>query len=150
MAYCFFAWDDSLNVPRLSELYVLSCTLDDIQLHPSSFLAKQLHSTTVSDKGRIVIGGIVTTIARFLSIESHPEDRVSRSKRLDQVAFEIMNFCKVEAGRLYWIYPRDRLLLLPNVDRTTLLHWANLYWVPGDAEAVQFAPPLPPYSSLVR
>ena len=29
---------------------------------------------------------------------------------------------------------------LPNIDRTTLLHWANLYWVPGDDEVVQPAP----------
>ena len=34
----------------------------------------------------------------------------------------------------------DRLLSLPNVDRTTLLHQANLYWVPGDEEVVQPAP----------
>ena len=42
----------------------------------------------------------MTTIARFLGIEPNPEDRVFGSKRLDQVAFEIMNFCKVEAKRL--------------------------------------------------
>jgi len=39
--------------------------LDDFQVNPSSFLARQLYSTTLSTKGRIVIGGIVTTIARF-------------------------------------------------------------------------------------
>jgi len=34
----------------------------------------------------------------------------------------------------------DRLLPLPNVDQTTLLHWASLYWVPGDDELVRPAP----------
>jgi len=27
-----------------------------------------------------------------------------------------MNFCKVDGGRLCWIYPGDQLLPLPNVD----------------------------------
>jgi len=58
----------------------------------------------------------VTTIARFLGVKPNPEDRVSGIERLDQAAFEIMNFCKIKAGRLCWIYPGDRLLLLPNVD----------------------------------
>jgi len=107
-----------------------------IQLDLRSFLARQLHSATVSTKGQIVIGGIVTTIARFLDVDPNLKDRVSRSEQLDKAAFEIMNFCKVEASCLCWIYPGDRLLLLPNVDRTTLLHLANLYWVPGDDKVV--------------
>jgi len=69
----------------------------------------------------------VTTFARFLGVEPNPEDRVSRSEWLDQATFEIMNFSKVEAGRLCWIYTRARLLPLPNVDRITLIHRANLY-----------------------
>jgi len=51
-----------------------------------------LHSTTVSTKGSIVIGEIVTTIARLLGIDHNSEDRVSRSERVDQAASEIMNF----------------------------------------------------------
>jgi len=42
----------------------------------------------------------VTTIARFLDIEPNPEDRVFGSEQLDQAAFEIMNFYKIEAGYL--------------------------------------------------
>jgi len=148
LACCLFTRDDSLNVPRLSELYLLSCMLNGVQLDPGSFLARQLYSDAVSTKGRIVIGGIVTSTARLLGIEPNPEDRVSGSERLDQAAFEIMDFCKVEAGRLYWIYPGDRLFPLPNVDRTTLLHWANLYWVPSHSEVVQPTPhPRPTHSS---
>jgi len=60
-------------------------------------LARQLHSAAVSTKGRILIGGNVTTVAGFLGVESNPEDQVSGSERLDQTAFEIMNFCIVEA-----------------------------------------------------
>jgi len=69
LACSLFARDDSLNVSRLSKLYFLSCMLDDIQLDPSFFLARQLCSTAVSTKGRIVIGGIITTIARFLGVK---------------------------------------------------------------------------------
>jgi len=62
-----------------------------------------------------------------------------------------MNFYKVEAERLCWIYLGDQLFPLPNVDRTTLLHQANLYWVPGDVEVVQVAPHSPPpHSSQVE
>jgi len=64
-----------------------------------------LYSAAVSTKGRIVIGGIVDTITRFLDIKPNLEHRVSRSERLNQAIFGIMNFYKVEAGRLYWIYP---------------------------------------------
>ena len=94
------AQDNSLNVPRLSELYLLSCMLNGDQLDPSSFLARQLHNAAVSTKDRIVIGAIITTITRLLGVEPNPEDRVSGSERLDQAAFEIMNFCKIETRRL--------------------------------------------------
>ena len=72
LACCFFAQDDSLNVLRLSELYFLSCMLDGVQLDPWAFLARQLYSAAVTTKDRIVIGGIVTTIARFLDVEPNP------------------------------------------------------------------------------
>jgi len=95
-------------------------------------LARQLYSAAVITKGRTVICGIIITITRFLGVKPNPDDRVSGSERLDRAAFELMNFCKVEAGRLCWIYPDDRLLLFSNIDRTTLLHQANLYWIPGE------------------
>ena len=68
--------------------------LNGVQLDPNSFLAK----------GRLIIDGIVTTIARFLGIKPNPEDSVSRPERLDQAAFEIRNFCRVKVGPLCWIY----------------------------------------------
>ena len=80
MACSVFAHDDSLNVLRLSELNFLSCMLNGVQLDPGSFLDRQLHNVTVTAKGRIVIGGIVTTIARFLGVEPNPKGRVSRSE----------------------------------------------------------------------
>jgi len=74
--------------------------LNGVRIDPRAFLARQLYSAAVSTKGMIVIGGIITTSARFLGVEPNPEDRVSGSKRLDQAAFDLMNFYKVEAGRL--------------------------------------------------
>jgi len=71
-----------------------------------------------------------------LGVEPNPEDKVSESGWLNQATFEIMNFGKVETGRLYWIYPGGPLLPLPNVNRTTLLRRANLYWVPADEDFV--------------
>jgi len=71
-----------LNVPRLSKLYFLSNMLDGVQLDLGPFLARQLYSAAVITNGRIVIGGIVTTIARFLGVDPNLEDRVSGSKLL--------------------------------------------------------------------
>ena len=65
-------------------MYFQSYLLDGDQHDPGSFFARQLHSSAVSTKVRIGIGGIITTIARFLGVETNPEDRVSRSERLDQ------------------------------------------------------------------
>jgi hypothetical protein len=146
LASSIFARDDSVNVPRLSELYFLSCMLQDERLDPGSFLARQLYSAATSTKGRIVVGGIVTSIARFLGIEPNPDDRVSGSERLDKAAFELMGFCRVEAGRLCWIYPGGRLMPLPNIERTTLHHNQNLSYMPNDDELAQPAPPVPPPS----
>jgi len=69
LACSLFARDDRLNVLSLSELYFLACVLNGDQLNPSSFSARQLRSATVSTNGRIVIGGIITTITRFFGIE---------------------------------------------------------------------------------
>jgi len=56
--------------------------LDTIQLGPRLFLDRKLYSAAVSTKYRIIIGGIMTTIARFLGSETNPEDRVSGSSGL--------------------------------------------------------------------
>ena len=41
MALGIFARDDSVNVPRLSEMYFLSCMLEGERLNPGPFLARQ-------------------------------------------------------------------------------------------------------------
>ena len=123
----------------------MSCILEGERLNPGSFLARQLYSAATSTKGRIVIGEIITSIARFLRIEPQPDDRVSGSERLDKAAFELMGFCKVEAGQLCWIYPGGQLMPLPNIEHTTLRHPPNLSYLPGDDEVLApLAPHVPP------
>ena len=74
-----------MNVPQLSKLCFLSCMLDGVHVDRGVFLAHQLFSAATSTKGRIVIRGIVTSIARFLGVEPNPYDRVSRFERLDKL-----------------------------------------------------------------
>ena len=93
MALEIFARDNSLNVPRLIEMYFLSCMLQGERLDPASFLARQLYSAATNTKGRIVIGGIIISIARILGIEPKCDDGVSGFERLDKSAFELMGFC---------------------------------------------------------
>jgi len=146
LATGLFARDNSVNVPRLSKLYFLSCMLYGQRLNSGSFLAHQLYSGATSTKGRIVIKGIITSIARFLRVEPNPDDRVSGSERLDKAAFELTGFCHIEAGRLCWIFPGGWLMRLLNIERTTLRHYHNLFYLPSDEELARPAPPLPPPS----
>ena len=81
--------------------------LNGVLLEPGSFVARRLHSAAVSTRSRIVIGGIVTTIARFLGVKPNPKDRIYGFEQLDQAVFETINFCKGEAGHLCWSYHRD-------------------------------------------
>ena len=68
------------------------------RIDPRSFLATQLYSVPTSSVRRIVIGGIITPIARLVCIEPNPNDRVLRSKWLKMAAFKLIKFCKVKAG----------------------------------------------------
>jgi len=118
LAFGLFAWKDSLNVPHLFELYFLHSMLQWIYMDPISFLANQLlNASTISAK-RIVLAGFIIPMAR--------------PKRLALAAFEQMKFFTVDGGRTCWIYPGNRLLHLPNVDRTTLLNPDNLSFMVGD------------------
>jgi len=74
-----FARDESVNVPRLSKMYFLSCMLKGERIDPGSFLAHQLSSATTNTKGRIVILGIITSIARFSGIEPNLNEFVGPS-----------------------------------------------------------------------
>ena len=65
---------------------------------------------------------------------------------VDQAAFELMGFCRVEVGRLCWIYPGGRLMPLPNIERTTLRPYHNLSYLSSDEELARPAPLVPPPS----
>ena len=86
LACGIFARVDGLNVSRLFELYFLSCMMNDDRIDPESFLAMQFDSATISIVDMIVIRGIITPIARSLTIKPTLEDRVSRFEQLDKTA----------------------------------------------------------------
>jgi len=94
----------------------------------------------------IVIGGLITPIARSRGIELNPDGRVPDFEWLNLAAFKQVKFCKVEAGCLCWIYLGSYLISLPNIERATLLNRANLHYLAGNEELAQPAPPTPqPY-----
>jgi len=70
-------------------------------LDPGSSLVNQLHSATTSSAQRIMIGGLITPITRYVGIELNPDDKVPGSKRPNFAAFEQMKFYKVEAEHIY-------------------------------------------------
>ena len=51
MALGNFARDNSVNVPRLTEMYFLSCIIKGEHLNLESFLARPLYSAATSTKG---------------------------------------------------------------------------------------------------
>ena len=90
------------------------------------------------------IGLSLRALLPLVGVKSHPNDRVTGSKRLHLAAFEQIKFCKVDGGRICWIYPGNRLISLSNVDRTSLLNRVNLYFLLGYDELVRPAQPPPP------
>jgi len=75
-----------------------------------------LYIAATSTKGRIVIEGIITSIARFFRIDPNTNDRVRGFERLGRAAFELMGFCQIEAGRFCWIYPGVDLCFFPTLN----------------------------------
>jgi len=120
LACGLFVKEDSLNVPHLFELYFLHNMLEGDPIDPVSFFVNQLYSAVISSAHRIVIGGLITPIARLVGVELNPDDRVVGLEWLNLAAFEQMKFCKVDGGRICWIYPGNWLMPLPNIDRTSL------------------------------
>ena len=106
------------------------------RLNPGFFLDSQLHVAATSFVQKIVIGGLVTPIERSVGIDPNPNNRIPGSGLLNLAAFEQMKFRKVEAGQVCWIYPGNYLMPLLNIDRTTFLNQANLYFLPGLKELV--------------
>jgi len=90
------------------------------------------------------IGLSLRALLPLVGVKPHPNDRVTGSKRLHLAAFEQIKFCKVDGGRVCWIYPGNQLIPPPNVDRTSLLNQTNLYLLLGDEELAQPTPPSPP------
>ena len=109
LAYGLFARDDSLNV-CLSELYFLYSMLQGGRLDLGLFLVSRLNSVATSSTQMIMIQGLITPIARLIAILLNPNDRVPGFKWLNLAAFEQMYFCKVEDGRVYYIYPGNCLM----------------------------------------
>ena len=83
---------------------------------------------------RIVIGGLIAPFARLVSVEMITNDRVAGLERLNLAGFEQRKLFRVDVGCICWIYPGNRLMPLLNVDCTSLLNQANLYFLPGDED----------------
>ena len=109
-----------------------------------SFLVNQLYSAATSSIHTIVIRGLITPIASLLGVEPNHDDRVADSEWLNLAAFKQIKFCRADVRRICWIYPRNCLMPLPNVNCTSLLNEANLCFLPGDEELVRPVPPPPP------
>ena len=66
-----------MNVPRLCQLYFLYSMLEGDRIDPGSFLVNQLYSVGTSYAHRIVIGGLITPIAKLVGVEPNTDDRVA-------------------------------------------------------------------------
>ena len=113
----------------------------------ASFLVNQLYGAITSSTHRILIEGLINPAARLIGVELNPNDGVGGSEWLNLTALKQMKFCTVDRGRICWIYPKNWLMPLPNVDRTFLLNEDNIYFLPGDKELARPTPPPHPRAS---
>jgi len=141
LACGLFAREDSLNVPRLFELYFLYSIPEGDRIDPESFLVNRLYNAATSSAHKIAIGGPIIPIARLVGVEPNPNDRVVGSERLNLTAFEQMKFYTADNGHICWIYLGNWLIHHPNVDRSSLLNRTNIYFLAGDEELARPAPP---------
>lgn len=157
LACGFFGRDDSINVPRKAELWVLSDMLDgNRNIDIGAFLANHFRKVgTTNLRSRIAIGGLITPIALHFGFnpDEHLDDRVSGSKFLDLSALESMRMVLPSSGRFKWIYPNEKTLDLPCVERTSLENPVNLLYQPtprtGGASTSRVSrPPPPPQSTF--
>ena len=95
LACGLFAREDSLNVPRLLELYFLYRMLEGDRTGLGQFLVNQLYSATTIFAHRDVTMSLITPIARLFGVELNPDDRVTSSERLNLATFEQMKFCQL-------------------------------------------------------
>jgi len=130
LACGLFAREDGLTIPHLSELYFLYSILQGTLMDHGSFFSNQLLIAATSSTKRMVSRGLMTPIGRSVGTQHNPDDRVSRPESLALATFKQMKFCTMEGGRMCWIYPGNRFIPLPNVDRITLLNPNNLSFVP--------------------
>jgi len=69
--------------------------LEGGRIDPGLFLVNQFYIATTSSTQRIVIGGLITPIARLVGVKSSTDDRVAGSERLNLAAFEQMKFARL-------------------------------------------------------
>jgi len=84
--------------------------LQGTRIDLESFFANQLLSATTSFAKMIMIGDLITIIARSVSIEHDPDDQVSGFERLALATFEQIKFHTMEGRRMCWIYLENSLI----------------------------------------
>ena len=100
-----------MNVPHISELYVLYSVLEGDQIDLGPFLVNQLYNAAHSFAHRIVISGLITPIAGLVGVKPNPDDRVGGLECLNLAAFEQMKFVKLMVGVFVGFIPGTGLCL---------------------------------------
>ena len=85
---------------RLFELYFLYSMLEGDRIDHGSFLVNQLYSAATNSAHKIIIGGLITSIAGLVGVELNPDDRVAGLEWLNLAAFKQMKFYKVDGGHI--------------------------------------------------
>jgi len=67
---------------------------------PGSFFGNQMLRAATGSAKRIVVGGLITPIARSVGIKPNHDDKMLSSERLALTTFEQMKFCAIEGGRI--------------------------------------------------
>lgn len=119
--------------------------LHRFKINPAFFLAKQIHKVVNAQKGVLVMGGLITPIARALGIDSIGLEQPRGSCRLNLESCITMKMIARESN-CYCLLFRDTnfTLPLPNQRRTIVHNSENWRIKPTKDEEDDEATPMDP------
>jgi len=120
MTNSIFGRGDSMGNIRQSELGFLWAMLNNYNLDYGSFLARHLEKVGKADRGHIVVGGLITPIARHVGLNLRLAPTISSDLRLDLVYLQ--TFMLTQVSGTYYLRTKfsDRHFALPNPQLTAL------------------------------
>ena len=110
MSHSLFSRKEGDAVVTINELNILYCMVNDRKLDLCHAIAIKLRDVANKMSGAIKVGGMVTTLAKYLGfdVENMPFDKVKGRSLIDSCMMEAMGLIRKDLmGRTILIQPND-------------------------------------------